>query len=134
MSSIVAPETTMNEIFNPPELGEPKGYSHAIRAGNTIYLAGQVGAGATIEEQFGNALGSLTIALKAAGGEPQDLVSLQVYVTDIPAYKAALSPLGRAWRQHFGTHYPAMGLFGVTGRFDPDALVEVMGVAVVQPR
>ena len=50
------------------------------------------------------------------------------------AYRAALYPLGRAWRRHFGTHYPAMGLFGVTGLFDPDALVEVMGVAVVQPR
>ena len=124
----------MNEIFNPAELGPPKGFSHAIKAGDTIYLAGQIGAGATVEEQFDNALGALATVLRAAGGEPQDLVSLQVYVTDIPAYRAALQPLGRAWRKHFGTHYPAMGLFGVTGLFDPDALVEVMGVAVVQAR
>ena len=36
-----------------------------------------------------------------------------------------------AWRKHFGRHYPAMGLFGVTELFEPDALVELMGVAVL---
>ena len=42
-----------------------------------------------------------------------------------------LPELGVVWRKHFGRHYPAMGLFGVTELFEPYALVELMGVAVL---
>lgn len=122
----------MNEIFNPVELGEPKGFSHAVRAGDTVYLAGQIGAGETLAEQFDGALEAICTALRAAGGEPPDVVSLQLFVTDVPGYRAARRELGQAWRKHFGTHFPAMGLFGVTELAEPDALVEVMGVAVLQ--
>jgi enamine deaminase RidA (YjgF/YER057c/UK114 family) len=48
----------------------------------------------------------------------------------VDAYRAARRPIGAAWRAHFGTHYPPMGLFGVTRLFDPEALVELMGIAV----
>jgi enamine deaminase RidA (YjgF/YER057c/UK114 family) len=122
-----------NRIVNPPELDKPRGFSHAVVAGpgETIYLAGQVGAGATVAEQFDSALTNLLTALRASGGEPTDLISLQVYVTDVAAYRAELAALGQAWRKHFGAHYPAMGLFGVTELFDPTSRVEVMGAAVV---
>ena len=79
----------MNEIFNPVELGEPKGFSHAVRAGDTVYLAGQIGAGETLAEQFDGALEAICTALRAAGGEPADVVSLQLFVTDVPGYRAA---------------------------------------------
>jgi enamine deaminase RidA (YjgF/YER057c/UK114 family) len=82
-------------------------------------------------KQFDNAAGSLITALRAAGGQPDDLVSLQVFVTDIAGYKASLGPLGDAYRKHFGRHYPAMGLFGVAGLFEPTAMVELMGIAVI---
>ena len=39
--------------------------------------------------------------------------------------------LGPVWGRHFGRHYPAMGLFGVTELADPDAVVELMGIAVI---
>jgi enamine deaminase RidA (YjgF/YER057c/UK114 family) len=121
-----------HQIVNPPELGEPRGFSHAVVAGDTVYLAGQIGTGRTILDQFDSALSNLLTALRASGGEPSDLVSLQLFVTDVAAYRAVLPGLGRAWRKHFGDHYPAMGLFGVSGLFDPEAMVEVMGVAVLQ--
>lgn len=124
----------MNEIFNPLELGEPRGFSHAVRAGDTVYLAGQIGTGSTLAEQFDGALGALCTALAAAGGGPSDLVSLQVFVTDVPGYRSSLRELGAIWRKHFDRHYPAMGLFGVTELADPDAMVEVMGIAVLQSR
>ncbi len=125
----------MTEIVNPDELPPPRGFSHAVvvPAGKTVYLAGQIGAGETIAEQFDRAAVNLLIALRAAGGKPEDLVSLHVFVTDVAAYKDALPALGRAWRKHFGRHYPAMGLFGVTELFDPDAQVELMGTAVLEP-
>lgn len=121
----------MSEIVNPPELGPPAGFSHAVKAGGAVYLAGQIGTGETLSEQFDAALGRLLMALRAAGGEPADLVSLQVFVTDVPAYRGAARELGQVWRRHCGRHYPAMGLFGVTELFEPDALVELMGVAVI---
>jgi enamine deaminase RidA (YjgF/YER057c/UK114 family) len=121
----------MHRIVNPPELGKPSGFSHAVVAGDTVYLAGQIGAGRTMLDQFDSALGNLLTALRAAGGKPSDLVSLQVFVTDVAAYHASLSGLGRTWRKHFEDHYPAMGLFGVTALFDPEAMVEVMGTAVL---
>ncbi|HWD85327.1 MAG TPA: RidA family protein [Solirubrobacteraceae bacterium] len=121
----------MNEIINPPELGAPTGFSHAVRAGTTVYLAGQTGKGQDLAEQFADALSRLLTALRAAGGDPDDLVSLQVFVTDVPAYRGAVKELGQIWRRHCGRHYPAMGLFGVTELFEPEALVELMGVAVI---
>jgi enamine deaminase RidA (YjgF/YER057c/UK114 family) len=121
-----------HRIVNPPELGVPSGFSHAVVAdGRTVHLAGQIGRGATLVEQFDDALGKLLTALRSAGGEPEDLVSLQVFVTDISAYKGSLPALGAVWRTHLGRHYPAMGLFGVRELFEPWAQVELMGVAVL---
>jgi enamine deaminase RidA (YjgF/YER057c/UK114 family) len=121
-----------HRIVNSPELGEPSGFSHAVVAeGRTVYLGGEIGKGATLVEQFDDAARRLIVALHAAGGEPDDLVSLQVFVTDVGAYKEALPALGRVWRNRFGRHYPAMGLFGVTELFEPEAQVELMGVAVL---
>jgi enamine deaminase RidA (YjgF/YER057c/UK114 family) len=112
------------------------GFSHAVVAGGTVYLAGQTAQtqdgsiqGETMAEQFDRAAANLVIALTAAGGEPKDLVSLQVFVTDVDEYRASLLALGKVWRRHFGRHYPAMGLFGVTRLFDAAAKVELMGIA-----
>lgn len=121
----------MNRIVNPPDLPKPSGFSHAVVAGDTVYLAGQVGIGETLVEQFDGAAENLVTALTAAGGDVGDLVSLQVFVVDVAGYRAELSKLGQVWRKHFGNHYPAMGLFGVTELFSPDSKVELMGVAVI---
>src|SRR2546421_6784785 len=131
MSSIVGAPMA-SRIVNPPDLPEPKGFSHAVVPGRTVYLAGKIGDGETLVEQFDGAVRNLLAALRAAGGAPDDLVSLQVFVTNVAEYKGSLRELGRIWREHFGRHYPAMGLFGVTELFEPAAKVELMGVAVVR--
>ena len=81
--------------------------------------------------EFDLAARNLVAALHAAGGQPDDLVSLQIYVTDLPEYRTSLRELGSVWRTHFGRRYPAMAVLGVTGLFDPSALVELAGVAVI---
>jgi enamine deaminase RidA (YjgF/YER057c/UK114 family) len=128
----------MNEPINPPSLARPVGFSHAVRAGETVYLAGQTAlgpdgkiSGVTIVEQFEVAASNLIAALEGAGGVAGDLVTLQVFVTDVSEYKGSLRELGGVWRRRFGRHYPAMGLFGVTELFDAEAKVELMGVAVL---
>jgi enamine deaminase RidA (YjgF/YER057c/UK114 family) len=122
-----------HRIVNPPELGEPSGYAHAVVAapGRTVYLGGQTGTGDTVAAQFDAAAASLVTALRAAGGQPGDLVSLVVYTTDVDEYRAAMEELGGVWRRHFGRRYPAMALLGVSALADPDARIELMGVAVV---
>ena len=122
-----------HRIVNPPELPEPSGYAHAVVAapGRIVYLGGQTGAGETLAEQLDAAAGTLVAALRAAGGEPDDLVSLVVFTTDMDEYRASLRELGDVWRRHFGTRYPAMALIGASALFEPDARVELMGVAVV---
>jgi enamine deaminase RidA (YjgF/YER057c/UK114 family) len=128
----------MNEPINPPTLPRPVGFSHAVRAGQTVYLAGQTAlgpdgkiSGVTIVEQFEVAASNLIAALEGSGGVADDLVTLQVFVTDVSEYKRSLRELGDVWRRRFGRHYPAMGLFGVTELFDVEAKVELMGVAVL---
>jgi enamine deaminase RidA (YjgF/YER057c/UK114 family) len=103
-----------------------------------VYLGGQTAlapdgsiVGSTIVEQFDVAAGNIVTALAAAGGQPEHLVSLQVFVTDVAAYRGSLRELGAVWRKHFGRRYPAMALLGVSGLFDDAALVELVGVAVV---
>jgi enamine deaminase RidA (YjgF/YER057c/UK114 family) len=118
-------------IVNPPDLPEPSGFSHAVVAGRTVYLGGQIGAGSTVVEQFDGAARNIVEALRAAGGEPDHLVSLVVYTTEIEEYRASTNELGEVWRRHFGRRYPAMALIGVAALFDPAARVELVGVAVI---
>ena len=129
-----------HEIVTAPGLAPPVGYAHAVIAapGRTVYLGGQTAQEAdgvirrrTIVEQFGVAADNMLAALRAAGGEPSDLVSLLIYSTDMVAYRAATGALADAWRARVGRHYPAIALVGVNELFDPAALLELVGVAVV---
>jgi enamine deaminase RidA (YjgF/YER057c/UK114 family) len=131
--------STEHEIVISPELAEPIGYAHAVVAapGRTVHLGGQTAmdetgriVGTTFAEQFEVALRNLVAAMRAAGCAPADLVSLQIFVTDVAEYRASLRELAPIWRAALGRRYPAMGAFGVTALFDPDAKVELMAVAV----
>jgi enamine deaminase RidA (YjgF/YER057c/UK114 family) len=128
------------ERINPPELGRPSGFSHAVAAagGRMVFLAGQLGTGPDgqvvgggVVAQFEQALANVLTALAAAGGEPQDLVSLTLYLLDVEDYQARGREIGAVWRRLAGTGYPAMAGVGVTRLWDPMALVEIQGIAVV---
>jgi enamine deaminase RidA (YjgF/YER057c/UK114 family) len=131
------------ERINPEELARPSGFSHAVSvpAGRMVFLAGQVGmdrngklvAGGVVP-QFEQALGNLLTALAAADGQPEDLVSLTIYLIDVEDYQAHGKEIGAVWRRLAGTQYPAMAGVGVRRLWDPAALVEIQGIAVVSPR
>jgi enamine deaminase RidA (YjgF/YER057c/UK114 family) len=128
------------ELVNPPELGEPRGFSHAVvGTGRVVFLAGQTALdregriiGDTVVEQFEVALTSLLTALRAAGGEPTDLASLTIYIVDVDDYKAHGREIGRVWKKLLGSHYPATAGIGVARLWDVEALVEVQGMAVLE--
>lgn len=127
------------EHVNPAELAEPKGFSHAVVGrGTTVFLAGQTAldgdgriVGTTMAGQFERALGNLLVALRAAGGRPEQFASLTVYVTDMDAYRASVRELGAVWRRLVGTGYPAMAVVGVGRLWDVEALVEIQGCAII---
>ena len=124
---------------NPSSLAKPSGFSHAVVAsGTTVHLAGQTALDASglivgdgIVEQFEQALGNLLTALRAAGGSPEQLVSLTVYIVDMDDYRAHAREIGGVWKRLVGTDYPAMAGIGVARLWDADALVEVQGMAVL---
>lgn len=130
-----------NEIVTAPGLARPVGYAHAVvgaPGGRTVHLGGQTAldadgsiVGGTLVTQFDLAAANVMTALRAAGGEAEHLVQVLVFVTDVAEYKASLAELGEVWRRHFGKHYPAMGLFGVTALFDEEAKVELVATAVI---
>jgi enamine deaminase RidA (YjgF/YER057c/UK114 family) len=124
---------------NPPSLATPSGFSHAVVAtGTTVFLAGQTGmdsAGGIVPggvvAQFEQALSNLLDALAAAGGSPDHLASLTIYIVDMDDYRAHAREIGSAWKRLVGTDYPAMAGIGVSRLWDADAVVEVQGLAVL---
>jgi enamine deaminase RidA (YjgF/YER057c/UK114 family) len=128
------------ERINPGELARPSGFSHAVSApaGRLVFLAGQLGMDPDgrvvpggVVAQFEQALSNLLVALAAAGGQPSDLTSLTIYLTDVEEYQARAKEIGAVWRRLAGPDYPAMAGVGVTKLWLPDALVEIQAIAVV---
>ena len=132
--------TSPHNILNPSTLADPVGFSHAVIAakGRTVYLGGQAAhdsngkiVGGSMAEQFAQAASNVVLALDAAGAKPEHLVSMQIFVTDVAAYRTELKELAVAYKTNFGAHYPAIALLEVKGLFDPAAKVELVCVAVV---
>ncbi|KQQ05768.1 MULTISPECIES: RidA family protein [unclassified Rathayibacter] len=130
-----------HETIDPPELARPSGFAHGIRSGSLVHLGGQTAMDANgaivpggIVEQFRQAFSNVLVTLAAAGGTPSDLVSVTIYLLDIPDYQRNGREIGRIWRDMAGTRYPAMAGVGVTALWQPEALIEIQGVAVVAPR
>jgi enamine deaminase RidA (YjgF/YER057c/UK114 family) len=128
------------ERINPEDLARPSGFSHAVAVsgGRVVFLAGQTGyatdgqiVSGGVVPQFERALGNLLAALRAAGGQPGDLVSLTIYAVDLEDYRAHGREIGDVWRRLCGREYPATAAVGVSRLWDAAALVEVQGAAVV---
>lgn len=130
-----------HEIIRPESLARPSGFSHAVvsTGGRAVWLAGQtaldadgaVVAPGDVVAQFDRALSNLLMALDAAGGRPEHLVTMTTYIVDMEDYRAHARELGEVWRRLVGAHYPAMAGIGVARLWDADALVEVSAVAVI---
>jgi enamine deaminase RidA (YjgF/YER057c/UK114 family) len=129
------------EIVNPEALGVPKGWNNGLLApkeGRILFIAGQAGwedeARGTppgFAEQFARAMDKILAVLAAAGGKPDDLARVTIYVTDLAAYRESRKALGEEWKKRLATHYPAVALVEVSGLVDRGALVEIEATAVL---
>lgn len=123
------------EIINPEAFGaRPSGWNHGMLAkkgGRILFVAGQIVPVGDFVSQWDGALGRVMDVVRAAGGEPENIGRLVVYITDRPSYLASLTPLGEVHRKHLGRHYCAMAVVEVKGLMDSKALVEIEAVAVI---
>lgn len=125
----------------PPGLAAPKGYSHGVLApagGRLLFVAGQIAwdgegrlAAADFAGQFARALENVLAVVRAAGGGPEHVARLTVYVADRREYLAALGAVGEGYRRIMGRWYPAMALVEVQALLEPGARVEIEATAVL---
>jgi enamine deaminase RidA (YjgF/YER057c/UK114 family) len=126
-------------IINPPGLPRPRGYSHGVAGrGRTLFVAGQIGwnaegtmIGPAFADQFDQALANVLTVVTSAGGTPETLARLTIYVVDKREYLDAAQDLGRRYRARMGSHYPAMTLVEVKSLLEPGALVEIEATALL---
>lgn len=127
-----------HEAVNPPALGEAKGYANGVVAtGKTLFVAGQVGWDKEhrfpddFTAQFERALANVLEVVAAAGGKPESIARMTIYVTDKAQYTESTREIGRIWREKLGRWYPAMTLVEVKALLEDAALVELEATAVL---
>lgn len=129
-------------MINPPDLFNSRqyGFSQAVVAesGRTVYCSGQVswdaaediGAPGDLEEQTRRSLQNVGRVLAAAGGSLRDVVSLRIYIAG--DHIRNTGAVRRALLETFAAdHQPAATWIGVTALANPEFLIEIEAVAVV---
>lgn len=124
------------QFTNPPGLSSPTTYTHVVRAGKTLYIAGQVAAdaqgkvvGSAMTDQVRQVLANLKTALASQGAAVEHIAKINIYVTDMDAFRAPEAAKIRA--DFFGAHKPASTLVQVVRLASPDYKVEIEAIAVL---
>ena len=125
------------QIIRPEGLSDPgptRAYSHGVRVGNLLFLAGQMGHDAEprpavgrFELQTRRVFERMRVILEAAGGSLDDLVTMTVFVTDIRHGDEFVRLRGEILQRDF----PASALIGVSHLANPDALLEIQAIAAL---
>lgn len=130
----------MATVVDPDSLAPARGYSNGmiLEGGRILFVAGQVGwdrdakiVSSDFAAQFAQALRNVVDVVHEAGGAPEHVGRLTIYVTDKKAYIAAAKEIGRTYRELMGKHYPAMALVEVQDLLEEGALVEIEATAVL---
>jgi enamine deaminase RidA (YjgF/YER057c/UK114 family) len=131
------------KLINPESLGAPRGYSNGVltdAGGRLLFVAGQIGwdekqtiVSDDFVAQFDRALANVVTVVTEAGGSPQEIARLVLYVIDKREYVARRAEVGQIYRAHLGKHFPAMVLVEVKSLLDDKAKVEIEAVAVLNP-
>ncbi|WP_207060822.1 RidA family protein [Motiliproteus sp. SC1-56] len=109
-------------------------YSQAVKVGQTVYLSGQIPlipetmqlVDGDVEAQVVRVFENLSAVCEAAGGSLQELVKLNIYLTDLSNFETVNQVMARYFKQP----YPARAAIGVAA-LPKGAQVEMDGVLVV---
>lgn len=103
-----------------------------------LFVAGQVGwderqkiVSSDLVEQFDQALRNVLAVVGEAGGKPEQVARLVIYVIDKNEYLSRKREIGERYRAQMGKHYPAMVLVEVQSLLEEEAKVEIEGTAVL---
>jgi 2-iminobutanoate/2-iminopropanoate deaminase len=122
------PAQERQERFHLNEGGENQvGYTQAVRVGNTLYISGSVGRGATMEAQMESAYANIQRTLEHYGASMADVVRETVYTRDMEALQRAIPVRKRI----YGERFPAATWVQVTRLFAESILLEIETTAVI---
>lgn len=125
------PTSSWSPIFLPADVPLPAGaYSPAVRAGDFVYVSGQVPkdprtgdvVGTTVEDQTQQIIKNLREILDAAGGTLGDIISATIHLTNEQDWTA----VNETWKAAFVAPYPSRTIVGARLR---GILIEVTVVA-----
>ena len=110
-------------------------YSQAVRAGQTVYLSGQIPldpvtmtlVDGEIDPQIRRVLENLKAVAEAANGNLSDIVKLNVFLTDLDHF----SRVNEIMAEYFSEPYPARAAIGVAA-LPRGANVEMDAVLILQ--
>ena len=109
-------------------------FSHGVRVGNVLYLAGTLGVDPTsgkvphdVEQEVRFALDEMKATLAKADMTMEDLVSVQVFCTDLSLYDR----FNTVYRTYFNKNFPARAFIGA-GSLLLGGHFEIQGIAVKQ--
>lgn len=128
--------------IQPPGWVAPKGYSNGMLVtggGSMLFIAGQVAWDAQQQlvgegdfvRQFTQALENVASVLREAGGLPEHIVRMTLYLTDCGTYLEHQKEVGAVYRSIMGKHFPAMSAVQVAALMEPGALLEIEATAVL---
>jgi enamine deaminase RidA (YjgF/YER057c/UK114 family) len=131
------------QLINPASLGSPRGYSNGVltdAGGRLLFVAGQIAwddkqtiVSENLIRQFDRALANVIAVVEEAGGKPEQIARLVIYVTNRIEYLEHQRRIGESYRARMGKHFPAMVLVEVKSLLDEHAKVEIEAVAVLNP-
>lgn len=128
-------------IINPNSLGAPRGYANGIVAepvNRLLFVAGQVAWNESqqivsddLVAQFDRALANVLTVVNEAGGNPDQITRLGIYVVDKNEYRDRMKEIGARYRARMGGHFPAMILVQVSSLLEDGAKIEIEATAVL---
>ncbi|MEM2878708.1 MAG: RidA family protein [Candidatus Hadarchaeales archaeon] len=124
------------KMVYPPELPKTVGYSQAVRAGNMLFISGQISENAKGEivgkgdfkKQARQVFENIKAVLKAEGGSMRDIVKITVHLTDIKNLQAFREVRG----EYFKDYYPASTLIEVNSLISDELMIEIDAIAVLE--
>jgi enamine deaminase RidA (YjgF/YER057c/UK114 family) len=131
------------KLINPVSLGSPRGFSNGVltdAGGRLLFVAGQIAwdenhriVSQDFVEQFDRALANVVTVVTEAGGRPDQIARMLIYVTNKLEYLEQQAGVGQRYRVHMGKHFPALVLVEVKSLLENEAKVEIEAIAVLNP-
>jgi enamine deaminase RidA (YjgF/YER057c/UK114 family) len=124
---------------DPESIPRARAHAHGVKGwGDLLVVSAQTGrdregrmVSGDLAEQYAQALENVLDVVWAAGGKPESVTQVRVYLTDIGRYRRHHKKIAEAWTRRLKGHRPALTVVEVAGLLDEEALVAVEAQALV---